>query len=89
MATRKDAAPAADEQKSPPRFEDGLDELEGLVQRLEQGDLPLEDSLAAFERGMVLVKQLSKRLEDIEQRVEVLLRADDGSLRRGTFDEGD
>lgn len=84
MATSKD-----DDQKSPPRFEDGLDELEGLVQRLEQGELPLEDSLAAFERGMVLVKQLSKRLEDIEQRVEVLLRADDGSLRRGTFDEGE
>jgi len=91
MATKnpKSGDAKSDEPQGPPRFEDGLDELEGLVQRLEQGELPLEDSLAAFERGMVLVTQLSKRLEDIEQRVEVLLRADDGSLRRGTFDEGD
>ena len=43
--------------------------------------LPLEDSLTAFERGMVLVRQLAKRLEDIEQRVEVLLRDDQGGLR--------
>ena len=63
-----------------PRFEEALAELEGVVRRLEQGELPLEDSLVAFERGMSLVKQLSKRLEDIERRVEVLLRQDDGSL---------
>ena len=63
-----------------PRFEEALTELEGVVRRLEQGELPLEDSLVAFERGMSLVKQLSKRLEDIERRVEVLLRQDDGSL---------
>jgi exodeoxyribonuclease VII small subunit len=63
-----------------PRFEDALTELEGVVRRLEQGELPLEDSLAAFERGMALVKQLSTRLETIERRVEVLLKQDDGSL---------
>lgn len=62
------------------RFEDALAELEGVVRRLEQGELPLEDSLAAFERGMALVKQLSTRLEAIERRVEVLLKQDDGSL---------
>ena len=54
------------------RFEESLTELEGVVRRLEQGELPLEDSLVAFERGMALVKQLSKRLEDIERRVEEL-----------------
>jgi len=62
------------------RFEDALAELEGVVRRLEQGELPLEDSLAAFERGMGLVKQLSKRLEEIERRVEVLMKRDDDSL---------
>ena len=70
-----DAEPGAE-----PRFEEALGELEGVVRRLEQGELPLEESLAAFERGMALVKQLSRRLEDIERRVEVLLRQDDGSL---------
>jgi len=80
--TRSDAA-------SEPRFEEALSELEGVVRRLEQGELPLEDSLVAFERGMSLVKQLSKRLEDIERRVEVLLRQDDGSLVVKALDTDD
>jgi exodeoxyribonuclease VII small subunit len=71
------------------RFEESLTELEGVVRRLEQGELPLEDSLVAFERGMALVKQLSKRLEDIERRVEVLLRQDDGSLLTEPLDSDD
>jgi exodeoxyribonuclease VII small subunit len=61
-------------------FEEALAELETLVRRLEQGELPLEESLAAFERGMALVKQLGTRLDDVTQRVQVLLRAADGSL---------
>lgn len=61
-------------------FEEALAELEALVRRLEQGELSLEDSLAAFERGMALVRQLGTRLDDVSQRVEVLLRAADGSL---------
>ena len=69
------------------RFEEALGELEGVVRRLEQGELPLEDSLAAFERGMALVKQLSKRLEDIERRVEVLLTRDDGVLAVRPLDD--
>jgi exodeoxyribonuclease VII small subunit len=50
------------------------------VQRLEKGELPLEESLAAFERGMTLVRQLGDRLAQVEQRVEVLLRSDAGKL---------
>ena len=62
------------------KFEEALAELEGLVQRLEKGELPLEESLAAFERGMTLVRQLGDRLAQVEQRVEVLLRSDAGKL---------
>jgi exodeoxyribonuclease VII small subunit len=62
------------------KFEDGLSELEGLVQRLEKGELPLEESLAAFERGMALVRQLSDRLTQVEQRVEKLLKSETGKL---------
>jgi exodeoxyribonuclease VII small subunit len=61
-------------------FEEALAELEAIVRRLEQGELSLEDSLAAFERGMALVRQLGTRLDDVSRRVEVLLRAADGSL---------
>ena len=71
------------------RFEESMSELDGLVRRLEQGELPLEDSLVAFERGMTLVKQHSKRLEDIERRVEVLLRQNDGSLATAPLDPDD
>jgi len=63
-----------------PRFDDTLAELEGIVQRLEKGELPLEDSLAAFERGIALVRALAQRLSEVEQRVEVLLKSDGGKL---------
>jgi len=62
------------------KFEDALAELEGLVQRLEKGELPLEESLAAFERGMALVRQLGDRLTQVEERVEKLLRTETGKL---------
>jgi exodeoxyribonuclease VII small subunit len=62
------------------RFEDALAELESIVQRLEKGELALEDSLSAFERGIRLVRSLSQRLADVEQRVEVLLKSDAGRL---------
>jgi exodeoxyribonuclease VII small subunit len=72
------------------QFEKALAELEGIVQRLEKGELPLEDSLVAFERGIGLVRQLSQRLQEVEQRVEVLLKTDAGKLvlRRAEKDEG-
>ena len=62
------------------RFEDALAELEGIVQRLEKGELPLEESLAAFERGIALVRSLGQRLAEVEQRVEVLLKSEAGKL---------
>ena len=62
------------------RFEEALAELEQIVQRLEKGELPLEESLVAFERGVTLVRALSERLAQVEQRVEVLLRSEAGKL---------
>ena len=73
----------------PVRFEDALAELEGLVARLEKGELPLEDSLVAFERGVGLVRSLSQRLAEVEQRVEVLLRSDAGKFLLRPAPEGE
>jgi len=70
-----------------PKFEDALAELEGLVQRLEKGELPLEDSLAAFERGVNLVRLLTQRLAEVEQRVEVLLKTEAGRLIRRPLED--
>jgi exodeoxyribonuclease VII small subunit len=68
------------------RFEDALHELEQTVQRLESGDLSLEDSLAAFERGVGLVRSLNERLAAVEQRIEVLTRDARGRLRTRPLD---
>ncbi len=54
-------------------FEQSLDELEGLVGRLEKGDLSLDDSLATFERGIALYRQCQGALEQAELRVKLLL----------------
>ena len=57
-------------------FEAGLAELEKVVKELEAGDLPLERSLALFEKGMMLSEGCRKQLQDAETRVEVLVRRD-------------
>jgi exodeoxyribonuclease VII small subunit len=57
----------------PVRFDDILSRLRALVERLESGNLPLEDSLRFFEEGMELCRQGSAVLEKAEKRVEVLL----------------
>ena len=55
-------------------FETAMRDLEELVERLEHGDLPLEESLAAFERGVMLTRACQTALKDAEQKVEILLR---------------
>src|SRR5688572_29940928 len=56
-----------------PDFEQSLAELEALVAKLEQGDVPLEDALKTFERGVALTRQCQTALRTAQQKVEVLL----------------
>jgi exodeoxyribonuclease VII small subunit len=60
------------------RFEDTFKKLETIVNKLEGGDLSLEESLKLFEEGMRLSRICSQRLAEVQQRVDVLLKADDG-----------
>jgi exodeoxyribonuclease VII small subunit len=62
------------EQEVQPDFETAMRDLEELVGRLEQGDLPLEESLAAFERGVMLTRACQSALKEAEQKVEILLK---------------
>ena len=55
-------------------FETAMRDLEALVDRLEQGDLPLEESLAAFERGVMLTRSCQTALKEAELKVEILLK---------------
>jgi exodeoxyribonuclease VII small subunit len=63
---------------APERFEDLLGRLRGLVERLESGNLPLEESLKAFEEGMELCKRGVVILDGAEKKVEMLLGAGGG-----------
>jgi exodeoxyribonuclease VII small subunit len=53
-------------------FEAAMTELEGIVERLEHGDLPLEESLKQFERGVELSRTCQNALRQAEQKVQVL-----------------
>ncbi len=66
-------------QKQPvPDFEASLAELETIVARLEQGELPLEESLRQFERGVALTRACQKSLEQAEQKVRLLAKGAGG-----------
>ncbi|MGO1462023.1 MAG: exodeoxyribonuclease VII small subunit [Marinobacter sp.] len=82
MAGQQDATSIAD-------FEKSLDELEALVRNLEQGELSLEQSLTAFERGVKLTRACQQTLKSAEQRVEQLVQNDDGTLETRPFSPDD
>jgi len=63
-----------------PTFESQLEALEKIVNQLEKGDLPLNDSLSQFEQGVKLTKDCQNRLNQAEQKV-MLLSEDDGQLK--------
>jgi exodeoxyribonuclease VII small subunit len=78
------------EDSEKPGFEEALAQLEAIVDRLEAGTLSLEESLAAFEQGIGLVRQLTTTLDSVERKVEVLLRENGGGLRlRAVAEEDD
>jgi exodeoxyribonuclease VII small subunit len=58
----------------PPDFEQALAELESLVQRLERGDVPLDEALRTFERGVALTRHCQACLQAAQQKVEILLK---------------
>ena len=68
-------------------FEDALAELEQLVTKMESGELPLEASVAAYQRGSALVKYCAAQLERVEKQVKVL----EGDMLKpfATDDDGD
>ncbi len=70
--------------KSPPHFEESLTELEQLIERLEEGDISLEESLKAFERGVQLTRACQKALGEAEQKVQILLE-DNGNISLKPF----
>jgi len=69
-------------------FEQVMERLQTVVEQLEEGDLPLEESLAMFEEGVRLSRAGAKRLDEAERRVEELLAAGD-ELQTSPLDESE
>ena len=62
------------------KFESALEELEQVVEQLESGELSLEDSLGAFEKGVGLVRLCNQKLNEAEKKIEMLVRDKEGKL---------
>jgi exodeoxyribonuclease VII small subunit len=67
------------------RFEEALQELENIVQRLEDGNLSLDESLALFEEGIKLSRLCAQRLDEAEKKIELLMKDENGSVSRQPF----
>jgi len=64
---------------SEPSYEEALEQLESIVTKMEDGDVPLAEVLTQFEQGTKLLKHCESRLQDAELRIEQLKRNKDGS----------
>lgn len=67
------------------KFETSLKRLEEVVRKLEEGNLPLDEALKAFEDGVKAAGFCAKKLDEAEKRVEVLLKQKDGSFMKEAF----
>ncbi len=72
--------------KKPETFEAALKRLEEIVQRMESGDLALEDSLGLFEEGVRLTRVCSQRLDEAEKKIALLTRDEKGGVEAETVD---
>ena len=69
------------------KFEESLKRLEKIVEELEKGSLTLEVSLKRYEEGVALSRQLSKRLEQAQRRVELLMKDGEGHVTMQSFED--
>ncbi len=67
------------------KFEECLQRLEQIVDELEAGNLPLEDSLKIFEEGVGMARRCAKYLEEAEKRIELLTKDENGLLKTEPF----
>ena len=68
------------------KFEDEIKDLEMLVNQIDSGELTLEESISAFERGVALVKSLNRKLDEVERKVELLTRNAEGRLQSSSLE---
>ncbi len=69
------------------KFEDALKKLENIVEKLEKGDLSLDESLAKYEEGIKFSRMCAKKLEAAKRKVELLVKTGSGKFETELFDE--
>ncbi len=69
------------------QFEDGLKKLQEIVGKLEKGDLPLEQAMELFSEGIILAQFCHKKLEEAENKVQVLLKDQQGGWASAPFEK--
>jgi exodeoxyribonuclease VII small subunit len=67
-------------------FEQSLNQLEKIVQELESGDLPLEKAIKKFEEGVQLSKLCSRKLDETEARINLLMQDQEGNVSESPFE---
>jgi exodeoxyribonuclease VII small subunit len=72
--------------KKTEKFEDALKQLQAIVDKLERGDLPLEDALESFTEGVRLVRFCHQKLEEAESKVQMLLKDEQGEWTTAPFE---
>jgi len=70
-------------------FEEALKELEAIVENLEKGDLTLDESINAFQRGIEISRYCSKKLDEVERKISILIENENGEIQEKEFTDAD
>ena len=71
--------------KKQPKFEESLAELEAIITELEGGELPLDEMMARYEKGVKALELCRKMLDEAEKKIEILVKGEDGKLKAKPF----
>ena len=71
------------------KFEEAIKKLEKIVADLEKDDITLDNALRKFEEGVKLSKCCTKKLKDVENKIEILMKNDEGKITKKPFEIGD
>lgn len=77
------------QKKETKSFEASIERLEKIVAEMEGGELSLDDMIARFEEGQALIKVCSARLNEVERKIEVLVKKDDGALETEPLEQAE
>ena len=68
------------------KFEKSIDELREIIEKLESGNIPLDDSLSLFEKGVKILNSANKKLSQMEKKVEILIERSNGQIKKEDLD---